>query len=302
VDGVTAVDVNLTANVTSARRPAPGDLTKTVSNVIGVASGKGGVGKSTLSINLAIALAQSGATVGLLDADIYGPNQPIMAGLMGAQPMIEVEELANGQKEERIVPIEKHGVKFMSMGFLLGEDQPVVWRGPMLNSALRQFLGQVAWGTLDYLMVDLPPGTGDVHISLAQLARITGIVHVATPQDVALQDVRKGIAMFSGDGLRVPHLGIIENMSGFCCPNCGHRSDIFGSGGAKRTAEMLGLPFLGEIPLDGTVREGGDSGNPVVLNDGSPLGDAFKEIAAKLAAEVSKLNFRQTGAVAAHAY
>jgi ATP-binding protein involved in chromosome partitioning len=189
----------------------------------------------------------------------------------------------------------------MSMGFLVAEDQPVVWRGPMLNSALRQFLGQVKWGDLDYLVVDLPPGTGDVHISLVQLARVTGIVHVTTPQAVALQDVRKGIAMFSGEGIRVPHLGIVENMSGFCCPNCGHRTDIFGTGGGRNTAELLNIPFLGDIPLSEPVRNAGDTGRPIVVAEpGSDLAKRFLAIAEALAAEVSKLNFRQTGGIVAH--
>jgi ATP-binding protein involved in chromosome partitioning len=301
VAGVTGVDVDMTANVTTARRPAPGDLTRTIRNVIGIASGKGGVGKSTVSINLACALAVTGARVGLLDADIYGPNQPIMAGLLGEQPVVEEETLPNGEKTQFILPIERHGVRFMSMGFLVAEDQPVVWRGPMLNSALRQFLGQVKWGELDYLVVDLPPGTGDVHISLAQLAKVTGIVHVTTPQDVALQDVRKGIAMFSGEGIRIPHLGIVENMSGYCCPECGHRSDIFGTGGGRRTSEVLGIPFLGDIPLREPIREGGDTGRPVVMaQPDSDLAERFRKIAEGLAAEVSKLNFRQTGGMVAH--
>jgi ATP-binding protein involved in chromosome partitioning len=301
VSGVTAVTVDLTANVTTARRPRPGDLTKTIRNVIGVASGKGGVGKSTVSINLACALAQAGARVGLLDADIYGPNQPLMSGLLGQQPTVQVEELPNGDRIERIIPIEKHGVKFMSMGFLIAEDQPVVWRGPMLNSALRQFFEQVSWGELDYLVVDLPPGTGDVHISLVQLARVTGIVHVTTPQAVALQDVRKGIAMFSGEGIRVPHLGIVENMSGFCCPHCGQRTDIFGKGGGRSTSELLQIPFLGEIPLSEPIRTAGDQGNPVVVADpDSELASRFRTIAENLAGEVSKLNFRQMGSMVAH--
>ncbi|RMH27364.1 MAG: iron-sulfur cluster carrier protein ApbC, partial [Candidatus Hydrogenedentota bacterium] len=230
VPGVSGVEVQMTSNVTSM--PQRAELLPGVRNIIGVASGKGGVGKSTVSANLAIALAQAGARVGLLDADIYGPNQPLMLGLRDAQPELRLVEAENGEQVEMLLPVEKHGIKIMSMGFLIGEDQPVIWRGPMLNSALRQFLGQVLWGDLDYLVVDLPPGTGDVQISLIQLTRITGIVHVTTPQEVALQDVRKGLMMFQTQG--IPLLGIVENMSYFVCPHCSQPTEIFSRGGGRK--------------------------------------------------------------------
>jgi ATP-binding protein involved in chromosome partitioning len=255
-----------------------------IRNIIGVASGKGGVGKSTVSVNLAAALAQTGARVGLLDADIYGPNVPLMSGLSGAEPTVAVHKQPDGSDLQMIEPLQKHGLKVMSMGFLLHEDQPVVWRGPMLNSALRQFFGQVDWGELDYLIVDLPPGTGDVQISLMQLVQVTGIVHVTTPQDVALQDVRRGIAMFQAQNVRL--LGIIENMSYFECPHCHERTDVFSHGGGRRVAECRGIPFLGEIPLDIKVREAGDSGMPIVVSEPqSPHSQRFVQ-AAKLLVDV----------------
>lgn len=267
----------------------PMQMAKGVRNIIGIASGKGGVGKSTVSVNLAAALAKLGARVGLLDADIYGPNVPLMAGLSGAEPMVAVDHLPDGTEVQMIVPLEKHGLKVMSMGFLLQDDQPVVWRGPMLNSALRQFFGQVDWGQLDYLIVDLPPGTGDVQISLMQLVKITGIVHVTTPQDVALQDVRRGIAMFQAQN--VPLLGIIENMSYFECPHCHVRTDVFSHGGGHKIATTLGIPFLGEIPLDIKVREAGDAGMPIVLSaPDSPQAKNFIHAADLLAARVTELN------------
>ncbi|MBX7245851.1 MAG: Mrp/NBP35 family ATP-binding protein [Candidatus Sumerlaeaceae bacterium] len=290
VAGVKKVLVNMGANVTSTLRPQ--DLATGVRNIIGVASGKGGVGKSTVSVNLAIALAQSGARVGLLDADIYGPNIPLMLGVTEEQPQLTVRTDAQGNEIEMMIPVEKHGLKIMSMGFLVGEDTPVIWRGPMLNSALKQFLGQVDWGELDYLVVDLPPGTGDVQISLIQLVKITGIVHVTTPQAVAVQDVRKGIMMFESQ--KVPLLGIVENMSYFISPKSGERTDIFGTGGGENVARIYGIPFLGQIPLEPPIREGGDSGVPVVI--GHPNSESvqrFRQIAEQLAAQVSVQNFTQ---------
>jgi ATP-binding protein involved in chromosome partitioning len=231
-----------------------------VRNIIGIASGKGGVGKSTVSVNLAVALAQAGARVGLLDADIYGPNIPLMVGVLDQQPQVVLMQDAAGNDVEMLLPVEKHGIKIMSMGFLIGDDQPVIWRGPMLNSALRQFLAQVSWGDLDYLIVDLPPGTGDVQISLIQLVRVTGIVHVTTPQDVALQDVRKGLMMFKSQS--IPLLGVIENMSYFVCPHCDERTD---------------------------------KGVPVILGHPDSIhAKKFHEVAEHLAAQVSIRNFEQS--------
>lgn len=235
--------------------PAPNDgRIEGVQHLIAVASGKGGVGKSTVTVNLALALAQAGARVGILDADVYGPSQPRMLGISGRP------STPDGKSIE---PMRGHGIVAMSMGFLTGEDQSVVWRGPMLISALTQMLHQVNWGTLDYLIVDLPPGTGDVQLTLAQKAKVTGAIVVSTPQDIALIDARKAIDMFRKTG--TPMLGIVENMSSYCCPNCGHETAIFGEGGARREAETQGLPFLGAIPLDLDTRLLSDSGTPIVV-------------------------------------
>ena len=241
-----------------------------VKNVIAVGSGKGGVGKSTVTVNLAIALARSGAATGILDADIYGPNIPLMMGVTG-------RPRAFG---ERIQTLANYGVRLMSMGFLLDEDDtPVIWRGPMLYSVIQQFLRQVDWGELDYLLIDLPPGTGDVQLSLAQTAPLTGAIVVSTPQDAALQDARKAIQMFRQ--LDVAVLGIVENMSYFECPDCGKVSHIFSCGGGAETAKRYGVPFLWEVPLTASLREGGDSGKPVVaMAPGTPAAEAFMRIAA----------------------
>jgi ATP-binding protein involved in chromosome partitioning len=225
-----------------------------VSSIIAVGSGKGGVGKTTLSVNLALALARLGFKVGLLDADIYGPNVPLMMGAIGEPELTP---------DNRIVPAERFGVRVISVGYLNPGDKPLVWRGPMLHSVIKQFLGQVAWGELDYLVIDLPPGTGDVVISLTQTVPLTGAIVVTTPSDVSLQDARKAIEMFKQ--VRVEILGIAENMSYFVCPHCNHEIDIFSSGGGERTATQFNVPFLGRIELDPTIREGGDSGHPVVL-------------------------------------
>jgi ATP-binding protein involved in chromosome partitioning len=248
-------------------------------------------------VNLAVALANSGARVGILDADIYGPNIPLMLGLTGSQPELVQRPGPDGETEDLIVPLKRLGLKVMSMGFLIDEDQPVVWRGPMLNSALRQFLGQVDWGELDYLIVDLPPGTGDVQISLVQLVKVTGIVCVTTPQAVALQDVKKGIMMFKSQN--VPILGVIENMSYYLCPDCGRKEHIFGQGGGQNLASAYDLPFLGEIPLSPAVRECGDSGEPIVTAEPDSLqARVFSEVAERLAAQVSIKNFAQATAPA----
>jgi ATP-binding protein involved in chromosome partitioning len=233
--------------------PAPQTIPG-VSQIIAVGSGKGGVGKTTLAVNLALALGRLGFKVGLLDADIYGPNVPLMLGATG-----EPEMTPDG----RIVPFERYGIRAISVGYLNPGDKPLVWRGPMLHNVIQQFLGRVAWGELDYLVVDLPPGTGDVVISLSQTVPLTGAVVVTTPSNVALQDARKAIEMFNQ--VHVEILGLVENMSYFVCPHCNHEIDVFSTGGGERTAEQYNVPFLGRIELDPTIREGGDSGHPVVL-------------------------------------
>ncbi len=281
VPGVKEVAIKFDANVVRDARIG-GKMNLPFRNTIAVASGKGGVGKTTCAVNLAIALHRLGATIGLLDADIYGPNVPMMMGVEG-HPNV---------RGQRIVPMEAYGLKMMSMGFLLKPDQPVVWRGPMLHSALQQFISDVDWGDLDYLVIDLPPGTGDVQLSLAQLLPLTGAVIVTTPQDVALADVRKGMAAFNQ--LQVPLLGVIENMSTFVCPHCGGRTDIFSHGGGKRAAEELGLPFLGEVAIDPAIRAGGDDGQPIVaVAHHSPQAKAFIDIAGALAAKISVLNMQR---------
>jgi ATP-binding protein involved in chromosome partitioning len=278
VPGVKTVNVSFDASVPEDRRLL-GKMDIGVKNAIAVASGKGGVGKSTIATNLALALAQSGASVGLLDADIYGPNIPLMMG---------VHERPRSDNE-RILPPEGYGVKLMSMGFLVEEGTPIIWRGPMIHNALRQFISDVDWGGLDYLVVDLPPGTGDASLSLAQSLTLTGVVIVTTPQDVALADVVKGIAMFGH--LEVPVLGVVENMSYFVCGHCGERTEIFSHGGGKAVAERMNVPFLGDVPIDPVVRIGGDSGRPVVVAEpDSPAAIAIREIASKVAAAISVQN------------
>jgi ATP-binding protein involved in chromosome partitioning len=239
-----------------------------VKNLIAVGSGKGGVGKTTVSVNLAVGLAALGHRVGLMDADVYGPNVPLMMG-------INQTPMALG---ERIQPLEQYGVRLMSMGFLSPGDKPLVWRGPMLHSVIQQFLRGVDWGPLDYLVIDLPPGTGDVQLSLIQSAPVTGAVVVTTPSDVSLEDARKAILMFAQ--VRVPILGIVENMSYLSCPHCNERIDVFSHGGGKRTAEQMKVHFLGELPLDPKVRIGGDTGKPVVQFPGE--GEPFLDLARKI--------------------
>lgn len=250
--------------------PVPG-----VKSIIAVGSGKGGVGKSTVSANLAVALAKAGKRVGLLDADVYGPSQPRIMGIEGRP--------RNGGND-RIIPLQGHGVTVMSIGFMVAEDDAIVWRGPMLMGALQQFLGQVEWGELDVLIVDLPPGTGDVQISLAQKAAVTGAVIVSTPQDVALLDTKKAMAMF--DKLKVPVLGMVENMSTYVCPECGHEAHIFGHGGAEAEAKKRGMPFLGRVPLDLDIRLTSDKGVPIVIaQPDGPQAAAFEAIAARILQE-----------------
>jgi ATP-binding protein involved in chromosome partitioning len=244
---------------------------------IAVASGKGGVGKSTVSTNLALALRQLGHTVGLLDADIYGPSQQMMLGIEG-RPQID-------ETDEKIMPMERHGIKTMSLGLITDPDTPVIWRGPMVMKAIDQFLTDVKWGDLDFMVIDLPPGTGDAQLTLTQKAGLTGAVVVTTPQDVALIDARKGLAMFRK--VNVPVLGIVENMSYYICRHCGEREEIFGHGGGKKTAGMLGVPFLGEVPIDPKVVVGGDTGEPIVVSDPqSPAALAFRELARQVVEQV----------------
>jgi ATP-binding protein involved in chromosome partitioning len=284
---VTNLAVSMTARTVAGRgQGTTTPLIPQVKNVIAVASGKGGVGKSTTSVNLAVALSQTGAKVGLLDADIYGPNLPLMMGLK-EKPEVYGEQ-------GHIEPIMRYGIKLVSIGFFLDESKPVIWRGPMIHGALQQFLRDFDWGDLDYLVVDLPPGTGDAPLSLAQLIPLSGVVIVTTPQDVALQDVAKGMAMFRQ--LEVPVIGVIENMSYFMCPNCNERHEIFGRGGGERIANTFEVPFLGQVPLQPNVRVGGDEGRPVVLTDpDSPAAQGFRAVAGAVARQVSVLAYQARG-------
>ena len=257
-----------------------------VKHAIAVSSGKGGVGKSTVAVNLAVAMGLSGAKVGLLDADIYGPNIPMMMGI----------EKTPEQKEGKISPAESHGIKLISMGFFVPEDQAVVWRGPMVHTAIQQLFRDVLWGELDYLLIDLPPGTGDAQLTLSQLVPLAGAITVTTPQDVALHDVRKGMMMFQK--VNVPLLGIIENMSYFVCGHCGERTEIFAYGGGERAAEKLDVPFLGRVPIDPAIREGGDTGRPlVVAHPESPQAKAFRDIAGQVMAQLSKSDRNGSGRI-----
>ena len=270
------VDVRFTARI----RPSGGgksdaDPIRGVKNTIAVASGKGGVGKSTVAVNLAIALAQAGAAVGLLDADVYGPSAPLMLG-QTSKPLMR-----NG----KIVPLDAYGVRVMSIGFLLDPDKALIWRGPMVAQLITQFLNDVDWGELDYLVIDLPPGTGDVQLTLVQKIPISGAVIVTTPQQVAVADAIKGLKMFQE--VKTSILGIVENMSGFVCPGCGERHDIFGSGGGARTAARYEVPLLGEVPIEPAVREGGDTGRPVVVSaPDSITAVAFRHLAERVATQL----------------
>ncbi len=272
--GVNSVQVKMDANVPADGRQR-GLLELPIRNAIAIASGKGGVGKSTVAVNLAVVLAKSGARVGLLDADIYGPNIPTMMG-------VKHLPAAGGEK---LIPAQSHGVKLMSIGFLVKPDQPLIWRGPMLHSAIRQFLTDVEWGELDYLVVDLPPGTGDAGLSLAQAMPLSGGLIVTLPQQVSLDDARRGLEMFRQ--MNVPIFGVVENMSYLDLPD-GTRMDVFGSGGGEKLAKESGVPFIGTIPLDPAVREGGDQGVPItVSNPDSPVAQALNAIALDVAAKVS---------------
>ena len=280
--GVTGVEIEMTAQVRSTglgemgRMPIDG-----VKNVIAVGAGKGGVGKTTVAVNLAIALARLGGKVAMIDGDVYGPNVPIMLGL-------KTQLTTDGDK---IVPAEQYGIKIISMGMLVPADQPIIWRGPMLHGAVQQFMRDVAWGELDYLIVDLPPGTGDVALSMAQSVPMAGAVVVTTPQGVSVSDVRKAVGMFRQ--LNIPLLGVIENMSYFVCGHCQERTEIFGNGGGRRMAEELQIPFLGEVPIDTRVRSGGDEGLPIVAAvPDAPAALAFEAVASQVAAQVSIQNLR----------
>ena len=277
IPGVESVKVTMDAEVPKGRGFGDKVSVEGVRNIIAVSSGKGGVGKSTVAVNVAVALAQNGASVGLMDADVYGPNVPIMLGASDRQPKVDVNKL---------IPIEAYGVRVMSMAFLQPGDKPMIVRGPILHGLVKQFLSDVKWGDLDYLIVDMPPGTGDVQLSLAQLVPVQGAVLVTTPQDVAVADVRRALRMF--ETVAVPVLGIVENMSYFVAPDTGTRYNIFGQGGGQKLAEMYGVPFLGAVPLAMEVREGGDSGVPVVVSrPDSPQSQAFRHVAEEVARQVS---------------
>jgi ATP-binding protein involved in chromosome partitioning len=292
--GVTSVAIRFDPAATPPGAPkaaAPGALDAAllpgVIHTIAVASGKGGVGKSTVAVNLAVGLAQRGARVGLLDADIYGPSIPIMMGI--------AERPALDPTGRSIMPFDRWGVRFMSLGFLVDRNDALIWRGPMVMKAIEQLLRDVAWGELDVLVVDMPPGTGDAQLTLSQRVRLSGAVIVTTPQDVALADAIKGVAMFRKVG--VPVLGIVENMSYFHCPQCGHRTDVFGHGGGRREATRLDAPFLGEIPLDAAIREGGDAGRPVVVADpASMISASFLGVADEVLHALGRDDGSSTGA------
>lgn len=276
-------------NIPASSDAATREILPGVKNTIAVASGKGGVGKSTVAVNLAIALARSGATVGLIDADIYGPSIPLMMNVT-EQP----RAYRDGDKT-RLLPTESYGVQLMSIGFLVKPEDALIWRGPMAGGALKQFMTDVDWGELDYLLFDLPPGTGDIQLTLSQAVPLTGAVIVTTPQDIALADARKGCRMF--EKVAVPILGIVENMSYYICSHCGNRDEVFHHGGGRATAEEMQVPFLGEIPLTTRVREGGDQGIPIVeLAPDSPIADSFREAALQLAGGISQRNMTQPAA------
>jgi ATP-binding protein involved in chromosome partitioning len=282
VSGVTGVDVQMTAQV----RAAAADFSRTgvpgIKNVIAVGAGKGGVGKTTVAVNLAVALAKCGSRVGMIDGDVYGPNVPIMLGL-------STQLTTDGQK---IIPAEQYGLHVVSIGFLTQDDAPVIWRGPMLHGVIQQFFREVRWPPLDYLIVDMPPGTGDVALSLSQTVPVTGAVLVTTPQNVSLADTRRAIRMYQK--LNIPTLGLIENMSYFVCPNCQHESDIFGKGGGEGLAKAMNVPFIGRIPMYEPIRRGGDAGMPLVLSEPeSPPAKAFMSAAEQMAAQISIASYKR---------
>ena len=279
------VKVNFTSNTTSNRKDAKTVL-KGVRNIIAIVSGKGGVGKSTVAGNLALALAQGGATVGLMDADIYGPSQHIMFGVRGDRPLMR-----DVDGKGMIVPIEKFGIKMMSIGLLVDEKQAVVWRGPMVSSAIRQFVTEVDWGQLDYLVIDMPPGTGDIHLTVVQTVPVTGVIVVTTPQTVALADAKKGIAMFGQAQLKVPIIGLVENMSYFTPAELpDNKYYIFGKNGGKNLAEEFDIPFLGQIPIVQSIREGGDIGVPLMVSDDELTKKAFLDFTANATRGIAMRN------------
>ncbi len=280
------VKVNFTANTTS-KRTDPKSILPRVKNILAVVSGKGGVGKSTVAANLALALSQGGAKVGLMDADIYGPSVPIMFGVRGERPMmIEV-----GGDKQMIAPLERYGIKLISIGLLVDEKNAVVWRGPMASSAIKQFVTDVFWDELDYLVVDMPPGTGDIHLTLMQTVPVTGAIIVTTPQDVALADAKKGIAMFGQAQMNVPIIGLVENMSYFTPEELpDNKYFIFGKDGGKRLAEEYEIPFLGQIPIVQSIREGGDAGVPVMISDDVITKKSFQEFTSKVVRNIAIRN------------
>lgn len=281
IKGLGAASVVVEPEVTTAYTPAPSEkaILKGPKNIIAVAAGKGGVGKSTVATNLALSLARTGASVGLLDADVFGPSIPTMLG--------PAEKPPGTTADKQIIPAVHHGIKVISVGFFVDRAEAVVWRGPMVHRLLQQFLGDVVWGDLDYLICDLPPGTGDVQLSLSQLIPITGAVMVTTPQEVSIVDVVKGIAMF--EKVEIPILGLVENMSYYTCPACGHHDEIFSHGGGKRLAQELGMEFFGEIPIDTRIRFGGDAGIPIsVASPDSEQARRFGEIAEKTAIKIAR--------------
>jgi ATP-binding protein involved in chromosome partitioning len=281
---VGTVSIAMTSTVSSRQVSPQTALLKGVKNTIAVASGKGGVGKSTVAVNLAVALVKEGASVGLIDCDVYGPSIPTMFNI-NERPKLH---------DQKLQPLEKYGVKVMSIGFLVDPMQAVIWRGPMASGAVRQFMSDVEWGELDYLVFDLPPGTGDIQLTLVQQIPLTGAVIVTTPQEISLVDARKGLVMFNK--VNVPILGIIENMSYFICSHCGQREEIFDAGGGRKAAKELGVPFLGEIPIDTNIRVGGDVGRPLVESDPkSPQSKIILEIARNLAAQISIRNLSSAG-------
>ena len=283
IPGVTSVEIEMTAQVRAAvapdagRAPVPG-----VKNIIAVGAGKGGVGKTTVAVNLAIALSQCGGRVAMIDGDVYGPNVPLMLG-------ISTQLTTDGQK---IIPAEQYGIQIVSMGFLTGDDAPVIWRGPMLHGVIQQFFREVRWDNIDYLVVDLPPGTGDVALSLSQTVPVSGSVVVTTPQVVSVADTRRAVRMYQK--LNIPMLGLVENMSHFVCPSCDHESDIFGKGGGEGLATELSVPFLGRIPIYEPIRVGGDTGVPIAIGDPrSPAARAFRHAAEQLAAQLSIASYKR---------
>lgn len=280
------VHVHFTANTSSVRKTGD-QVLPGVKNIIAVISGKGGVGKSTVSANLALALSEGGGRVGLMDADIYGPSVPIMFGVRGQRPLMQDDGSGKGQ----IVPLERFGIKLMSIGLLVDDKSAVVWRGPMASSAIRQFITDVAWGDLDYLVIDMPPGTGDIHLTMVQTVPVTGVVVVTTPQSVALADAKKGIAMFGQAQIKVPIIGLVENMSWFTPAELPeNKYYIFGKDGGKNLADEYELPFLGQIPLVQSIREGGDSGIPAMVGDDILSRRAFEDFAAKTVRSIAMRN------------